>query len=179
MTNESVAQAYHRRCIGKPCRVIESGGKPYLIRIFVGYFEGTTTYLHRFVSADAERWLHDHPFEAQSSVICGGYTEERLVVLSHKGPITAMFSRGPGEYFRVSSDTFHRIVSVHQDTWTVFNHGPHLEKGWGFLEWIADDSGNHLMLYRQPFAETNGDHWWQDPGCLRYPPAGIEEGAEK
>lgn len=172
----SVSDTYHQRCIGKPCRVIESGGKPYLIRVFLEHrYSGRsaqTTYLHRFVSSDAERWLHDHPFDARSEVLCGGYAEEKLTTLSHKGPMTETLWRVPGEEFWISSGTFHRIVSVEPDTWTLFRHGPHLAKGWGFLEWEDDERGPH-MRYHQPFPETNGAPWWEDPDCLRYPPEGV------
>ena len=170
----SVSDIYHNQCIGKPCRVIESGGKPYLIRVFLDHCgnSATTTYLHRFVSGDAERWLHDHPFNASSSVLCGGYTEEVLSVLSHKGPTTKLVRRTPGENFSVLYNTFHRIVSAEPNTWTLFRHGPHLAKGWGFLEWVDDERGPH-MRYHQPFPESNGAHWWEDPDCLRYPPEGV------
>lgn len=172
----SVSDTYHNQCLGKPCRVIESGGKPYLIRVFLEHrYSGRsaqTVYMHRFVSADAERWLHDHPFSARSNVLCGGYAEEILTALSHKRPITKLMWRTPGEDFDISGGTFHRIVSVEPNTWTLFRHGPHLAKGWGFLEWEHDERGSS-MRYHQPFPESNGAHWWGDPDCLRYPPPGV------
>lgn len=72
-----IQRALHRYCAGRPCRVIDSGGSPYLVRVYVAHLGGWRIYLHRYVSADAEHWLHDHPFKAVSEVLCGGYKAAR------------------------------------------------------------------------------------------------------
>lgn len=76
-----IARALHSYCIGRPCRVIPSGGAPYMIRVYLGHWRGWRLYLHRFVSSDGERWLHDHPFAGLAVVLSGGYVEEVLPAL--------------------------------------------------------------------------------------------------
>jgi len=50
---------------------------PYLQRYFAGTFrDGSDLWLHRFLSADGDRHLHSHPFEFESIILHGGYTEE-------------------------------------------------------------------------------------------------------
>ena len=42
-----IARALHRYCIGRPCRVIPSGGAPYMIRVYLGHWRGWRLYLLR------------------------------------------------------------------------------------------------------------------------------------
>lgn len=115
----SRAAALHRFCLGRPCRIIPSGGKPYLVRVYLRHWaDGSRTYLHRFVSRDAERWVHDHPFDGRSLVLSGGYVEEVLTALS-ADPV-----RYRRRWFNsVPAHKLHRIVDVEPDTWTLFHHG--------------------------------------------------------
>jgi len=163
------AAALHRFCIGRPCRVIPSGGKPYLVRVYLGHWRGWRLYLHRFVSRDAERWVHDHPFDGRSLVLSGGYVEEVLHTLSAE-PV-----RYRRRWFNaVPAHKLHRIVEVEPDTWTLFHHGPH-KHGWGFLEPIDTEDGSLALLYHNPFDQndSSGAHWWAKPGVAIYPPEGV------
>lgn len=142
----------HRVCLNKPARVIEIGGAPYLYRIYLGRCLGLTFYLHRFVSPDAERWVHDHPFDALAVVLSGGYWEERLVALSW--PHMELEARPVSWWSWISGDCFHRILAVEPNTWTLFVTG-RKRKGWGFLE----GEGSQIV-YRNPFGNVGDKPWW-------------------
>ena len=161
-----IQRALHRYCTGRPCRVIDSGGSPYLVRVYLGHWRGWRIYLHRYVSADGERWLHDHPFSGLSLILSGGYVEE---VLPHLG---AESRRSWRRWFNwIPARKLHRIAGVMAGTWTLFIHGPHKHK-WGFLEPVETEDGTLSYLYYNPFEQTDsgGARWWARPGVMTYPP---------
>jgi len=163
-----VARALHRYCIGRPCRVIPSGGQDYLVRVYLGHWRGWRAYLHRYLVADGERWLHDHPANGASLVLSGQYIEEVLPAL---GAVSRGYCR---RWFNwIPARKFHRISSVLPNTWTLFVHGRH-HKGWGFVEGLEFD-GRPATLYHNPFdqSQSGGAHWWEAPDCLTYPPPGV------
>lgn len=54
-----------------------SGLKPYIHRYYAGTFkDGKDLWLHNFRSSDSELHLHCHPFEFETIMLCGNYTEE-------------------------------------------------------------------------------------------------------
>lgn len=62
-----------------PCRLIQLDSGPYLERYYLGTLLGVTFYLHRFVSSDTERHLHNHPWGwGRALVLAGGYVEESV-----------------------------------------------------------------------------------------------------
>ncbi|MBK9427230.1 MAG: hypothetical protein IPN63_07550 [Gammaproteobacteria bacterium] len=161
-----IQRAMHRYCAGRPCRVIDSGGGPYMVRVYVGHWGGYRAYLHRYDSADGERWLHDHPFSGLSIILSGGYVEE---VLSHLGAEPRRFWRRWINW--IPARKLHRISRVLPGTWTLFVHGPHRHK-WGFLEPVETEDGSLSYLYFNPFDQSDsaGAHWWARPGVAAYPP---------
>jgi hypothetical protein len=92
-----------------PCRLIKPDDRPYLERYYVGQLFGVTFYLHRFVSADSERHVHNHPWTRGGSVIlAGSYTEEIATDLCpHAGPAGSVLEphkrRGAGHLVAVFS----------------------------------------------------------------------------
>lgn len=163
------ARALHRFCLGRPCRVITSvDDEPYMIRVYVAHWRGHRRYLHRFLTADGERWLHDHPFDGFSLVLSGGYDEDLMPAFGQ-----GVRTRRVRWANWVPGNKFHRIARVRPNTWTLFVHGPH-RKLWGFVQPI--ESGNHYgLLYHNPFdqSDSGGAHWWEKPDCLVYPPPGV------
>ena len=173
---------------GLPVRLISLESGPYLERYYLGKVLGVTFYLHRFVSADSERHVHNHPWKWGGSVIlAGGYTEERLVDLcphAEGGYLTRFIKR---RWFNVvNGNTFHRIHDAKPGTWTLFFHGarelvwvpsgkpvgsPGMQlgfkekapKGWGFLERdgaYVNGQGtvDVTAFYSYPSAHSN---WWE------------------
>lgn len=152
-------------------RVIATGERPYMYRIFLGEWRGWCAYLHHFVEDDAERWLHDHPFHSLAIVLTGGYEEERLQYLAWPG-LKSRY-RKVRWLNLILGGTFHRIVGLKPGTWTLFLHRPK-HKGWGFLE-VGKDSLEAMpnfegLVYKNPFGNMNNTKWWLDAptyGCLR------------
>lgn len=122
----------YRLTASRPTRLITVNDAPYLERYYCGTLLGCTFYLHRFLSADGERHLHNHPFSAVSIVLTGSYREEVVHDLSGNGPIT--WTQLVRWFNRVPSNKFHRIAWARPGTWTLFIRGPRKVKGWGFLE---------------------------------------------
>ena len=140
-----------------PCRFIEIDGQPYLERYYLGRVLGTTFYLHRFVGADGDRQVHDHPWKYAAAVVLSGwYVEERVTHLDvAKGWASRFRTLWPGRINRLGPSCFHKILETRPDTWTLFAHGPYV-KVWGFLNRSADRT-----FYHQPFDVSKVVRWWE------------------
>lgn len=148
-----VSNSLSRICRSRPARLIETGNKPYLYRIFLFRLFGWNCYLHHFVSADAERWLHDHPFDGIAFVLTGRYIEERLISLDWPHLLT--HERTVRWFNYITASCFHRILKPAPDTWTLFLHSEKY-KGWGFLQEI--DGG---IAYVNPYGNVGQARWWR------------------
>lgn len=146
-----------RRLVAKrPTRLIEVAGQPYLARVYLWHCGGWRLYLHYFINEDGDRHLHDHPFHGLSVVMSGGYTEERMTLLSMPEPL---FRVRKVRFFNwIPARVFHRIASTQPGTWTLFLNSPHFKR-WGFLTPV-DGS----VVYLNPYNEEGvggGSHWWE------------------
>lgn len=123
------------------CRCIIVNNEPYLER----YFITANIFLHRFVSPDGERHIHDHQWPwALSFILTGWYIED----LDHQG--TTVKRR----WFNfIGKNYFHRITSAMPDTWTLFITGER-NKEWGFLN--AD--GSYKVMPSQPDVTSYKDY---------------------
>ncbi len=164
-----------------PCRLIKLDDKPYLERYYLGVLFGITFYLHRFVSVDAERNVHNHPWWWSFSIILSGWYREAVAV--DLCPAVACADCGcvlehhKRRWFNsIKGNTFHRIEELAPNTWTLFFHGERavvghedvwvrgvrvrqpLLKGWGFLE-----RQGPLTVFR-PFTRAPDEKldWWTD-----------------
>jgi hypothetical protein len=104
------------------------------------------TWLHYFHRADADRRLHNHPYAwCRTRILRGGYTELRAYgdrdpwVYEHRAGVTSVI---------ITHGTWHRIASLHGETWTLFTAGPKHGRGWGFRP------AQHAET-----ALTNRGHW--------------------
>lgn len=92
---------------------------------------GTSTgtpgwYLHHLTAGDYDPAEHNHPWtEARTLVLRGWYFETRS---------GSFYRRGALDGSRFSEQTFHRIISVRRNTWTLFYAGPKHGRGWGFAD---------------------------------------------
>lgn len=142
-----------------PIRFIQSGGKDYLERYYLGKVAGVTFFLHRYIDGDGEREeVHDHPWDWSTGlVITGEYHEERMLKLDEaQGPITEMRHIKPLRPNWIKGDSFHRIDSIKPGTWTLFIHGPKT-KTWGFL--FKQDNGG--WEYQQPNNLASTKKWYK------------------
>jgi hypothetical protein len=81
--------------------------------------------IHHICRADHDRDLHDHPWNARTIIIKGGYVEERL------GPVTICRDSGATASLRFGE--YHRITHVQPGgAWTIFITGKY-RGTWGFL----------------------------------------------
>lgn len=94
--------------------------------------------LHHICLPDPDRHLHDHPWNARTVILRGGYSEVRPFelpfVLSRIGippPEGALHVRAAGDTVAIGFGEYHRIVSVQPDTWTLFITGRY-RGTWGF-----------------------------------------------
>ena len=144
--------------------ITRDDGKPYLERWYLcgepgglKYFpEGQTemrwwqralawlpcTYVHRFVASDDDEELHNHPWEATSLILAGGYVEERRLHVepfrSREGNVVPLVQRKtilqeftPWKLNYIFADTFHKVTLIEDDAWTIIVCGKKVGS-WGF-----------------------------------------------
>lgn len=147
---QSISLTMWRREIPMP------DGSPYLARLYKGKSKadldrrGTKNFgwfLHQYLAADSERWLHDHPFKWSFSIVLrGGYIEEVLDYFdvgeaNDAYPATKLKKV---RFFNIiTKRKFHRIVSVEPGTWTLFFHGKRMKR-WGFLMRAKDQTVRYV-----------------------------------
>jgi hypothetical protein len=100
-------------------------------------------YIHQFASSDTDDELHNHPWEAVSLILAGGYAEERRVESAAFDSVDAWL-RGrpagykvvirdfkPGSINHLFADTFHKVTLLEADCWTLIVIGKRVQS-WGF-----------------------------------------------
>lgn len=96
--------------------------------------------LHHIVRPDADRHLHDHPFNFRTIVLAGGYMEQT----EPDGPVRPIL---PGDTYRSPARRFHRIAIVTDaGAWSLFIMGRRVND-WGFLV------DGHKVPWQQYLAE--------------------------
>jgi hypothetical protein len=171
-----IRRLLYRYTANRPCKLISRNGVPYLERYFVATTKSHSIYLHRFVGADGDLEVHNHPFDAISIVLAGGYTEEVVKEFSIRHGLGIVL-RQVTRFNRISADKYHRIAETQPDTWTLFIHNKRKGRTWCFVEAIPPILKNGVMhwefTFHQPFPlTTDEDHWWEK--C----PLGISAGRE-
>lgn len=143
-----------------PCRLIKVGDQPYLERYYVGRLFGVTFYLHRFISADGDRDVHNHPWRLSAAlVLAGGYREERVTQITPDGWHSKERDLYLPKINIITGSRFHRIMETQPETWTLFMHGKRIStstKAWGFLQKTADG----LRLFN-PYNLDESIGWWK------------------
>jgi len=87
--------------------------------------------VHHIKRADEERHMHDHPWNARTVILKGGYVEYRQG--EDNCERRDWFDRNPGDTALLGFNQFHRIAQVvPEGTWTLFISGP-WQGVWGFL----------------------------------------------
>lgn len=107
--------------------------------------------VHHIKRADFERHMHDHPWNARTIILSGGYVEERMAAGAQRerildecqAPTDQMdpakieayyrLTRLPGATAKLGFGQYHRITHVMPEgAWTLFISGP-WQGVWGFL----------------------------------------------
>ena len=143
------------------CRVIRGPEQePYLERYHVMRLPfGAHVYLHRFVSSDPGRSLHNHPWRAALSLVLSGkYFETRLSAANTGSQLTSR-SLGAGSLNFISGKIYHRInLAPGEEVWTLFIHTAS-HRSWGFLE-----TSQRQFCYtdhNQQLAILSNPAWWK------------------
>jgi hypothetical protein len=123
-----------------PMRTIEVNGQPYLERYYVNSdVHGMQTWLHRFLRNDSEPHLHSHPWDAESFIICGWYTEQTP---------ERMYLNQPSNINFIPRSKMHRIIEVEPHTWTIMRVQPGRDPEWYFYE----QDGTRVAVQSSPEA---------------------------
>ena len=91
-------------------------GGPYLTRYTLLWTPLFRLYLHRIHCADADRDVHNHPWEGWTCILWGGYVEE--IGEAIKTPRTYEERKLDAE--RAFYNIFHGLASVHVNYWYKF-----------------------------------------------------------
>ncbi len=85
--------------------------------------------IHKICLPDDARDLHDHPWNARTIILKGGYSERRLVDGER-----VLFTRKPGDTATIKFGEYHTIESLcrRRPVWTLFITGKY-RGTWGFL----------------------------------------------
>ena len=143
------------------CKLIKVNGQPYLERYLLGKIKGYTFYLHRFVSADGDRSLHNHPWDFSFSfVLSGWYIEDLLVDVNPNIPITGCDTKERRvKFFNwIRGSKFHQIRFVAPGTWTLFCHSKRVKKkGWGWFR-----KQDNFTVYEPHTLDESKSRSWEE-----------------
>lgn len=134
----------------EPILAADGSGQVYMYRYWL--FNRITNYkrkypfipfsirIHRIMLPDDDRHCHDHPFNARTWILSGGYDEVRMEHDEMYRPtIEVEHRRKPGDTSRLGFERYHRVTAIHDNpdiegggALTLFKFGPYLGK-WGFL----------------------------------------------
>ncbi len=133
---EAVFNWLVRRAVRRPYRHIMSpdGSRPYMLRywLFNPYDEAShskrfsflpSIRLHNICVEDGDRHLHDHPWNARTIILRGGYLEEREPM---PGYDHSFCGRQRGDTTRLRFGEYHRIHTIWHHNgdrggcWTLF-----------------------------------------------------------
>ncbi|HEY6527119.1 MAG TPA: hypothetical protein VIZ65_00375 [Cellvibrionaceae bacterium] len=133
-----------------PCKKIIINNALYLRRYFVREnADGSQEWLHEFITEDGERHLHSHPWNAISTILCGGYTEEYYYPTITQ---TQFKEYRPGDHNIISPDRIHRIARVQSKTWTHMMVPPSRLPNWYFV----NDKSEKEHIPSSPL------NWWKN-----------------
>lgn len=161
-----LAEKLYEYTASLPARLIQRvEGEPYLERYYLGNRWGGYAYLHRFVAADMDEELHDHPWGwAWSLVLSGGYEEswlDRIDPREPRGMAVSTRWRRAGSSHVIRGRDFHRIGRCLPETWSLFVHGEWRPRGWGFLE-VSGGQGQEVVAVhaRHDRVHDPRQPWW-------------------
>lgn len=158
LSRPAVANWLIQRAMKTPYTHIYKNGKPYMERywFFNPYYVGQQDQerskypwfpwnirLHWIRQTDQDKHMHDHPWNARTIILRGGYVEQRLVaalrVYAKTGQMLVndedvrTFTRRAGDTAKIGYGIYHRITHLQAGgAWTLFISGPY-QGTWGFL----------------------------------------------
>lgn len=94
--------------------------------------------IHWIRRPDQDKHMHDHPWNARTIILRGGYVEERhcdsLTLTDGSAcKVSKAFTRRAGDTAKIGYGMYHRITHLQAGgAWTLFISGPY-QGTWGFL----------------------------------------------
>ena len=97
-------------------------------------FPAVRVYLHNLRHGDIGRYPHNHPWRwCWSIILRGGYLEKVWRRVTRSSRIESWWQEHRrGDLNRINGDTYHQIMDVHENTWTLFI-AVGFRRGWGWL----------------------------------------------
>lgn len=93
---------------------------------------GPAKRIHEILRSDADRHLHDHPWDYTTVILAGGYWEERPADPLHPTVERVIEWMAPGRILRRQAESAHRLILPDGATCTtLFATGPR-RRDWGF-----------------------------------------------
>ncbi|WP_166219767.1 hypothetical protein [Pseudomonas atagonensis] len=89
--------------------------------------------IHHIMREDADRDLHDHPWNARTIILRGWYTEERRIFWLAGGHIDVERHRSTGDTARLNHGEYHRIDQVSPGGVITLFITSKWRGDWGFL----------------------------------------------
>lgn len=139
LANPAVTDRLIRRAMKTPYYPIVKDGQTYMERFWLfnpyGSVDGQqmgsrfkwfpwNVRIHWIRLPDQDRDMHDHPWNARTIILRGGYIEQRL-----DGEVSRVF----GDTATLRFGEYHRIKTIFPGgAWTLFISGPY-QGTWGFL----------------------------------------------
>jgi hypothetical protein len=111
-------------------RDIKPQDKDYLIRWIVLQCPWFSVYVHKFLSSDDERALHDHPWNFFSIILKGAYKEHCW--MNKYGNPTVCNIRKMGSIGYREANWKHRVELITPTVWTLMLVSPRKRAKWGF-----------------------------------------------
>lgn len=155
LSQPAVANRLIAKARQSPYTHIYKNGKPYMERywLFNPYYVGQQDQerskypwfpwnirLHWIRQPDQDDHMHDHPWNARTIILKGGYVEKRQYGAQIYDPAgklisggTKIFTRPAGSTCKIGYGMCHQITHIQAGgAWTLFISGPY-QGTWGFL----------------------------------------------
>lgn len=117
--------------------------------------------VHNFRQPDLQRHLHNHPMNARTIILRGGYREEYA-------PGKFRWCYPGSTHYINGKDYFHQIDRLSRDedhgVWTIFIHGRRANRDWGFR--LPDGTFIHQKVYF---------YLWEDAGLINKDTQSVSE----
>jgi hypothetical protein len=123
--------------------------KTYLRRLRLVETPWFGVFLHKILLPDADRDLHDHPWDFATLILRGGYEEQ----VPSSGPAAGTRRWRAGSAHRVRATDLHSVRRLFRvPTWTLVVVGRR-QRAWGFATdggWMSADAYERMLA--QPYS---------------------------
>lgn len=116
-----------------PLQIPNAAGLPYKTELVLIRSLEETVKVNFWHLPDDQRDPHSHPWDFESEILSGGYTEIRYWLDENRKVQHDKFTYGAGERNVIKYDVFHLVTEVQDHTVTKMKCGRN-ENEWGYLD---------------------------------------------